>query len=150
MNVYVLLALYIGFVSIARMRTPRGIRNNNPLNLRKGNNWQNEIADPLEREFEVFKTPFDGIRAAAKTLHTYATKHGLNNIEQIVYRWAPPSENDTAAYINSMVQKVGVNASETLTTSEYKALLTAMIMHENGQQPYDDELINAAFNEGFT
>lgn len=150
MNVYILLGLYIAFVSSARMRTPRGIRNNNPLNIRKGNNWKNEAADLLEWEFEVFRTPFDGLRAAAKTLHTYVNKHNLVTIEQIIYRWSPPNENDTNSYINSMVQKVGVNASEPLTRPEYEKLLTAMILHENGQQPYDAELIHAAFNEGFT
>ena len=33
-------------------KVPRGIRNNNPLNIRKGNNWQGERHPQTDPAFE--------------------------------------------------------------------------------------------------
>ena len=73
---------------------PRGIRNNNPGNIRHGANWQGlnpngRIIDPA---FCVFTAPIYGIRALAKVLINYKKIHGLNTVRQIVSRYAPPND----------------------------------------------------------
>lgn len=143
-------ALALGLLLLMKKDTnqPRGIRNNNPLNIRKSNdNWQGAIGD--DGAFTVFDSPLMGIRAGAKVLKTYREKYGLLNVTDILMRFAPPSENDTTSYIDSVSAKVGVGRYENLLRSDYPQLVAAMIYHENGMQPYDKELINDAVNLAF-
>jgi hypothetical protein len=42
-----------------------------------------------------------GYRAGFVILHTYLV-HGLNTIEKIIVRFAPPTENNTENYITSV------------------------------------------------
>lgn len=118
---------------------PRGLRNNNPGNIRKSDTpWRGKIAGD-DAEFETFDTPQHGIRAMAKLLLSYQDKHGLNTAAGIVNRWAPPVENDTGAYVNAVARAMGVGAVQTIDLHgpvTLAAMVTAMIGHENGQQPY--------------
>ncbi len=58
---------------------PRGIRNNNPGNIRHGENWQglNPNSRSIDAAFCVFNTPVAGIRALAKVLINYKKIYGL-------------------------------------------------------------------------
>lgn len=139
-----------GVIIIMKLRNtkPRGIRNNNPLNIRKNTiEWQGAVGD--DGAFVKFAFASDGIRAAARILKTYRDKYGLNTVAGIVARWAPPNENDTQSYIDSVAGKVGVAPSQTLSDEDYPNLIRAMIYHENGQQPYPVIIINDGFNRGF-
>lgn len=130
------------------LRESRGIRNNNPMNIRAdGTQWRGAVGD--DGEFVQFDSPVMGIRAAARILRTYRQKYGLSTIGGIVSRWAPPSENDTASYIKSVAAKVGKIADADLSDSDYPALMAAMIYHENGKQPYPQGDIQAGFEMGF-
>lgn len=128
----------------------RGIRNKNPANIRgsKAFKWNGEVGRD-NKDFVIFDTPVNGIRAIARTLHTYKTKHGLNTIEGIISRWAPPLgndgkfENDTNSYIAHAEKAVGVPRNMPLTPDKYPSLIKVIIKHENGVQPYTDEVINA-------
>ena len=92
----------------------RGIRNNNPGNIRHGIDWDGLDKDQSkDEEFSQFSTPEYGIRAMFKILKTYNDKYNLNTIEGIINRWAPPIENDTEAYINFVSSKVGKNSLAT-------------------------------------
>jgi hypothetical protein len=140
----------LGFLGIRLMLStakPRGIRNNNPLNIRTGDNWQGAIGD--DGEFVQFEVVTMGIRAAARILKNYRDKYGLNTVSGIISRWAPPSENDTQSYIASVAGKVGVEANEPLSEVDYTRLISAMIYHENGQQPYSVDEIQQGFEMGF-
>lgn len=81
------------------MNKTRGIRNCNPANLRKGCKWVGLSKRQDDAEFCVFDSMHYGVRALIKTLRTYVLVHGLTTIPEILNRFAPPSENDTAAYI---------------------------------------------------
>lgn len=124
----------------------RGLRNNNPGNLRKtGRPWEGETMgeDP---SFSSFKTPEAGIRALGKNLLAYQDSHGINTVEGIVSRWAPATENDTASYVNSVAKAVGVAPGDALDMHDpkvLKAVASAIIKHENGKQPYQDSTIDA-------
>lgn len=129
------------------MTTPRGIRNNNPGNIRKGADAWQGLA-PLERQLDasfcVFELPEYGIRALAITLRTYQTKYGLDTIAKIINRWAPPAENDTSAYALAVAKAAGVSviAPYSLVSVDHmRAVVTAIIQHENGQQPYSLDVI---------
>ena len=120
----------------------RGIRNNNPGNIRHGIDWDGLDKDQSkDEEFSQFSTPEYGIRAMFKILKTYNDKYNLNTIEGIINRWAPPIENDTEAYINFVSSKVGKNGSEVLNEEDYIFLVQAIIHMENGEQSYSSEVV---------
>ena len=120
---------------------PRGIRNNNPGNIRyTGTRWQG-LSDPSsDGEYCIFINVRYGIRAMSKILKSYAGR-GLVSIEDIISTWAPDSENNTTSYIYSVAQRMGVDAREALDKSEWPALIEAIIYHENGVQPYSMQII---------
>ena len=118
--------------------TPRGIRNNNPGNIRKSNTpWIGKTGD--DGVFEVFDTPEHGIRALCKIVITYAKKYYLPNIQAIINRWAPPTENDTGSYVNAVCEQCGVQPTESIDVtlkSNMFNIAVGIIKHENGEQPY--------------
>lgn len=119
---------------------PRGIRNNNPGNIEKGDNWQGLAQDQSgDSRFAVFSDPVWGIRAMAVILRGYQSRHGLNTIRGIISRWAPSSENNTEAYIRQVAEGSGFGANSPLNLNDpttLRRVITPMIRHENGQQPY--------------
>ena len=118
---------------------PRGIRNNNPGNIRKsGDAWQGLADIQPDPEFFAFADPVYGIRALAKILRNYRDRYGLNTVQGIINRWAPPVENNTGAYVRMVANKVGVAPTEPLTwdAGQMRRLVSAIIQHENGKQPY--------------
>lgn len=125
---------------------PRGIRNHNPGNIMKGDKpWQGEVQGADSR-YASFSSPEAGIRAMGKNLLTYQNKYALNTLKGIISRWAPASENDTAAYIATVAKAVGVKPDAPIDLHDATTLgkLTrAMIQVENGKQPYSDAQISA-------
>lgn len=127
---------------------PRGIRNNNPGNIRKSSTkWKGEIGGD-DSDFVTFITATMGIRALVKTVQTYQRKHGLSSIRRIIARWAPSNENDTDAYIAFVAKVVGTGADENLDPNSLQvqtALARAIITQENGVCPYSEaELTDGA------
>lgn len=117
-------------------KVPRGIRNNNPLNIRIGNMWIGEVLDPTDKEFEQFISMAYGIRAGFKLLYRYINRYNLRTIEDIISRWAPRSENYTSNYILNVQILSGIDAHEVLTFEDRDkmlALVDAMIYVECGQ-----------------
>lgn len=126
------------------MTYPRGIRNNNPGNIRHGDKWQGLADKQTDAAFCVFKAPEWGIRALVKILRNYQTKHGLKTVESIINRFAPQIENDTSSYILSICQVLNVKPRDVIDVFEPGIminLLKAVIRHENGIQPYSDEVL---------
>ena len=78
----------------------RGIRNNNPANIRRGCNWRGLADKQTDSAFCQFESMVWGVRALLVTLRTYVVKHKRRTIPQIIERWAPPQDgNDTMRYI---------------------------------------------------
>lgn len=139
---------------------PRGIRNNNPGNIRWSNDqWKGLIPkdQASDKSFCVFRTPEYGIRAMTRILRRYTQYPGIPNVgkpnidtvREIISRWAPPNENNTEAYIQSVAKSVGVAANSPIDVFDSAImlkLLKAIIAHENGQQPYTDAQILAGIN----
>lgn len=135
-----------------RSLSPRGIRNNNPMNVRKTSiDWQGEVAG-VDVEYETFATPGDGIRAGSRVLLNYKRKHGLDTVAKIISRYAPTTENPTSSYISAVSRELAVNPDQTINVENENtltALATAIIRHENGQQPYTADLIRASVRRAF-
>ena len=97
----------------------RGIRNNNPLNIRhSADQWQGARTQQTDPSFVQFESMAYGYRAAWKVLETYwnhFTGHGLAfNVRSIISRWAPPKENDTENYIRTVLRISGLGGMENL------------------------------------
>ena len=120
----------------------RGIRNNNPGNLEysKTNPWVGQTGD--DGRFAKFETPEHGIRALGRNLLSYQ-RQGIDTVNDIINRWAPPSDNNnTDAYIQAVCAQLGVTPDQPLDASNpdtLKALCASIIQHENGSQPYSDQ-----------
>lgn len=119
----------------------RGLRNNNPGNIRKGAQWQGMADIQPDNEFITFKTPAYGLRAMGRVLYVYRTRHGLNTIRGIINRWAPPIENDTEAYVQHAARIVGISPDAPIDDEHMPLLIAAIVKHENGVQPYPLKLI---------
>ena len=119
----------------SRLLGTRGMRNNNPGNLRAG---FGQVGTDTGG-YAVFPTREAGYNAAARQLVGYHNA-GLDTINAIVSKWAPASENDTQAYIASVVESMNrkgfnVGAFSRLNLRDsglLKALLDSMINHEVG------------------
>ena len=126
---------------------PRGIRNNNPLNIRLSNDkWQGQVLPQRgsgEGAFCVFSEMKWGWRAAFRLLcHTYYGKYKLRTIRDIIYRWAPPNENGTLVYIRSVAERTGINADCELGdpathAAQWLMIGMAMAIVENGTTQQD-------------
>ena len=125
----------------------RGVRNNNPLNIRlSSDKWQGQVLPQRgsgEGAFCVFSEMKWGWRAAFRLLcHTYYGKYKLRTIRDIIYRWAPPNENGTSVYIRSVAERTGINADSVLGdpathAAQWLMIGMAMAIVENGTTQQD-------------
>ncbi|CAM2295150.1 Putative bacteriophage protein [Ralstonia mannitolilytica] len=127
-------------------RQPRGIRNNNPGNLNYvGQPGATRESGPNGR-FAVFQTAEEGLVALARQLRLYAQR-GINSVRAIISKFAPPTENDTQAYIESVSKRLGVDANASLNVNDprvMQGLMDAIIKVENGRNPYSTEQLASA------
>ena len=73
-------------------KVARGIRNNNPGNIRIGINWLGRVVPGKDLSFIEFRTMPFGVRALYIDLIN-KHKSGLRTVQDIIYKYAPPSEN---------------------------------------------------------
>lgn len=115
---------------------PRGLRNNNPGNIRlSATRYQGEVLPSQDKAFKQFETMAHGYRAMFVLLYTYQHKHGLNTIASMISRWAPNIENDTDGYIQAVADWSGVPATSRITTTNgdiMVPIVAAMSRVENG------------------
>ena len=87
---------------------PRGIRNNNPLNIRRGRTrWKGMSPRQTDPAFCQFSEMRYGLRAAFVVLHSYVARHHLRTLRAVIYRWAPPPENNSATYLGYVCLRTG-------------------------------------------
>lgn len=129
-----------------RKPLPRGIRNNNPLNIRIGNVWLGEEPHPTDNEFEQFVSMFYGLRAGFILLRRYIRRYHLTTVPDIISRWAPNNENNTMKYIDTVCQLSGIAPDEQLDYGDEETLVNlvdAMILVECGQHVDRSTIIKA-------
>ena len=120
----------------------RGERIHNPFNIDKSHNaWEGKIVGP-DKRFESFSSPVYGIRAGVKLLRTYFEKYGLNTINKIFDRYAPPNENNTAEYKQFVANELGVDIDDPIDLRKSAFSLSKAIIHmEQTRVIYPDEMI---------
>lgn len=137
-------------IFLNRFLLPRGIRNNNPGNIRLGTaRWQGQKRQQMDNAFVEFDTAEDGLRALGVLLLTYQRKYGLDTVESILNRYAPPCENATDSYASDICRHMNVKRRDTLNLarpSVLAALIAAIVAHENGK-PRDGRLQWFSFHD---
>lgn len=132
-------------------RLPRGLRNNNPLNIRHGNKWKGLAPLQNDTRFDQFISMEYGVRAGFRILHTYITKHQCNTLRKIIHRFAPVSENNTDTYIRMISHKTGIAPDTIISISDRNSLISivdAMIWCECGCH-IDDNIITKGYQLAF-
>ena len=146
-------------------KTPRGLRNNNPLNIRRSHHkWLGKITDPsscqtvcpsgrLDPDFEQFTDLKFGVRAALVLLKTYTSRHHLNTVQAIISRWAPASENNTEAYVAFVCRWGQLTRHQKITFAQRSAicrLVLAMAAYECGTYPFSLDYACRVYDTYFT
>lgn len=135
--------------------TARGIRNHSPGNLRYNPRiaWAGEADPPYDEEgYCVFQDDFNGIRALCRDLKSKWDR-GLRSVRKIIEVYAPPNENNTAAYERDVSDRLGINPDDLIDLSnagQLQVFAHAVILHENGCCPYSDALIGQAVRAALT
>lgn len=94
----------------------RGLRNNNPGNIRRSKVRYEGEAPSADVSFKAFESMAYGYRAIFVLLDSYRRKYGLCTIRQMLNRYAPPSENFTEGYVRYVVAQTGIAPDESLDT----------------------------------
>lgn len=125
-------------------RPPRGLRNCNPGNIRRTSvRYKGESDECSDKAFRQFKSMAWGYRAMFVLLHTYALKHNCHTLRSIINRYAPPSENDTEAYIRRVSLDSHIDSGQILDTLNRQtmvAIVSAMSRVENGVAANQEEV----------
>ncbi len=138
-------ALLIAGTGGAIYMQSRGLRNNNPGNIRHGTSqWRGMSSDQSgDPDFVQFDSPEYGIRALARLLRNYQSRYGLYTVRQIINRYAPPAENITGAYVDHVARVAGVDPDARIDINEKMVpVVNAIIKHENGINPYSADVIS--------
>lgn len=145
---------------------PKGIRNNNPGNLRRTKEpWQGQATEQTDPDFIIFSSPVWGIRAIMKILLTYQIKYKLKTIRELINRYAPPSENDTEAYAMAIAKRLNLEIDDSVNLQDQTCMVQfcqGIVLHENGQPSkfpnyihrdlpywYPDDAFSTAYNLTF-
>lgn len=138
--------------SVALTGEARGIRNNNPGNIKysAANNWTGQTG--TDGTFSKFNTAINGFRAMARILKTYQSSYGLNTISKMAARWAPASENNVSAWASNVALGSGIGINDAINTNnrgQMIALMRGIVVAENGtkyKNYYSDSVIGAGFD----
>jgi len=140
---------------------PRGIRNNNPGNIRLSKiRWQGQkLPQQNDEDFVEFSDATYGLRALMRLFLTYYIKYGLDTVEAIINRYAPPYENATDSYIYHVSKFIKKRRRNKIDLTDKKILIElskAIVLHENGKpikgKPqfwYKDEIYKKAADLAF-
>lgn len=126
------------------VKQPRGLRNNNPLNIeRTGDRWRGMSPEQRDPRFVQFVAPEWGIRAAVVILRNYQKRYHLHTLTEILHRYAPAVENHTKRYIDRVSSRAGISPDIHLDLTDRELvsrLIEAMWLVECGV-PGDREVI---------
>lgn len=117
----------------AKKLMPKGLRNNNPGNLRfiARNPYNGQVRDDGDG-YGVYSTMALGVRAAGKQLLAYG-RRGLTSVRQIISTWAPSNENDTESYVRAVSSALNVAADQRIDVdAQLEELAAAIFRHEVG------------------
>ena len=122
----------------------RGLENRNPGNIRRAPvHYKGEVRPSRDPDFKEFESLAWGYRAIFVLLDTYRARYGIDTLRGMISRWAPPSENDTGAYLRTVVRRSGVDPYAEIDTRDgptMTRIAAAMARVENGVEPDEAEI----------
>lgn len=135
---------------LGRSSYPRGMRNNNPGNIRISSSaWKGKVpvSKNTDGAFEQFESYVWGTRALIILLRNYINRDKLNTIRKIVAKYAPPSENHTDKYAKWVATQTGIGIDQEISASQQylRPLVKAIGRYENGTDAIDDDLFTLAY-----
>jgi hypothetical protein len=139
--------MYKSYLNISNL--PRGLRNNNPANLvRSANAWLGKIPynQSLDSRFEQFTELRYGLRALMRDIYSDYTKKNKKTVTELISEFAPAFENNTTAYINTVIKAIGSNIIGELTQDKMIAICKAIILVENGSA-YSNYITDKDYND---
>ncbi|GAA6353491.1 structural protein P5 [Parabacteroides merdae] len=124
---------------------PRGLRNNNPGNIRRNSDVFQGEKTSSDREFKQFKSMAYGYRAIFKILFNYYRNYKLDTIRKMITRWAPPEDNNhTEAYIKTVSGYAGIPADDPININNREQMIrivAGMSRVENGRDAEMSDII---------
>ncbi len=122
-----------------KKKETRGMRNNNPLNIRiSTDKFQGEEQPSQDKDFKQFETAAYGYRAAFRVIRTYINNYKCDTIRKIISRWAPPKDrNHTENYIRVVSERSGIPADDPVYADNREMMVrivAAMSYVENGRE----------------
>jgi hypothetical protein len=127
-----------------RNELSRGLRNNNPGNIRRNSDvFQGEINPSRDKDFKQFKTMAHGYRAMFKILSNYYRNYKLDTIRKMISRWAPENENNTNAYIKAVSDYAGIPANDQISFDREQMIriVAGMSKVENGREAVMSDIV---------
>lgn len=119
--------------------SPLGIRLNNPGNIEHSKTvWEGQAPTQPDATFVNFIDPVHGARALMKNLLTHQNRDGLHSVNAQITSWAPPSENDTGAYVRDVCMHIGVKPDDHIDLGVPDTLIRfsqIIARHEQGPCP---------------
>jgi hypothetical protein len=113
---------------------PRGLSDNNPGDLTPppSGAWNGQVG--LDGPFCIFSDTVFGLRALAMDIANNIVGDGNNTLTLLITKYAPPAENDTAAYISSVAGYTGLGATAPIpqTQAALASIMRAIINVELG------------------
>ena len=120
----------VGNTSVSIPKTSRlSYVNNNPGNLRFAGQ---EGATEGEGGFAKFSSPSAGVAALENQIKLDASRG--HTLESFVYKYAPPSENDTTSYINQVAKMTGAKPDTPISSINLQKLVAAIAQKESGSK----------------
>jgi len=113
-----------------------GVRNNNWLNIRynPSNDWVGQTGGDANN-YAIFDDPVSGLRAADIVLKNYGAKHGIDNLNEAIFRFAPPEDNNpTPIYAKFVADKMGINPDDKIDLADpntREKMIEAMVQFES-------------------
>jgi hypothetical protein len=126
--------ILLGVITMAvRSSLPRGIKNNNPGNIRKtADQWEGMKAIQSDNDFVQFTAPVYGFRAMTRILRNYE-RRGLVTVRDIISTYAPSIENDTESYIKFVSDRLQVSPDQELDfAADLLPLIKSIATFEQG------------------
>lgn len=146
---------------MASKSVPRGVRLNNPMNVKRSGAWQSwdgvsaQQPDPI---FASFDTPERGIEFGSQVLLGKQVKYNLRTVAKIIgdpaHGYAPASENNTSEYVATVSKALGVSPTQPLDLVRdrplFDKLVNAVLAVESGHWKYDPAVISKAITKART
>lgn len=140
------------YVQNAEGSGPRGVRNNNPMNIEATTDkWLGQLENCDDSRFICFADPVYGIRAGTRILLTYQEKHKINTLEEITKRYAPAPENSPESYSAFLSKETGFSLTQHIDLRNPKVMqrvVTAIIKFENAGYVYEAGVVECGVLAG--